>query len=204
VAAADVALGILFGLSLAAPPGPVNALMVLESAGGGNRRGTLVGAGAMTADAIFFALTDLLGSGLEPGRIGRIALYLLGMAVLLAFALRALRTRRELPSPGSSGDTAAPDPRPYLKGLAMGLTNPFQILWWLTVGLSIIVLFGLSFVGGFFLGILAWILLFPLAIAVAQRRFRSLYRWIVYASVATILAFAGWSLFEAASLAVGG
>ncbi len=202
MAVTDVALGIFFGLSLAAPPGPVNALMALEAAGRGNRRGTLVGAGALTADAVFFALTALLGSRLEPGRAGRVALYVLGAVVLAIFAYLALRSGRSLPTPAAGTQGTSPDPRPYVKGLTMGLTNPFQIIWWLTVGLSIIVLFGLSFVGGLFLGILAWIFLFPWGIAAAQRRFRSLYRWIVYASAAIILAFAGWSLFEAATLVV--
>ncbi len=203
MAITDVALGILFGLSLAAPPGPVNALMALEAAERGSQHGTLVGAGAMTADAIFFSLTAFLGSGLEPGRVGRIALFVFGTALLGAFAYRALRRHWDLPAPHGRSPTMARGPHPYLKGLTMGLTNPFQIIWWLTVGLSIIVLFGLAFIGGFFLGILAWILLFPLGIATAQRRFRSLYPWIVYASVATILAFAGWSLIQAVVLAFG-
>lgn len=151
----DVILsGILLGLSLAAPPGPVNAIIALE---GARRpvRGTLVGLGAMTSDAIFLIVVLYLGSLIPPWF--RRPMFLLGGIVMLYFALGVLRAKQveEREKLGHG---------PYLKGLAMGITNPYQIGWWATAGLSSISLFGPMFALGFFLGIGIWIIVFPLVI----------------------------------------
>jgi threonine/homoserine/homoserine lactone efflux protein len=151
----DVVLsGVLLGLSLAAPPGPVNAVIAIE---GARRpiRGTLVGLGAMTSDAIFLIAVLYLGS-LIPSWFRR-PMFLLGGIVMLYFAISVLRMRRaEKEEKVGHG--------PYLKGLAIGMTNPYQIGWWATAGLSSISLFGPMFALGFFLGIGIWIIVFPLVI----------------------------------------
>ncbi|MCY0883355.1 MAG: LysE family transporter [Acidianus infernus] len=49
-------LGVLLGLSMAAPPGPINAIMANESLRS-KLHGSSVGFGAMTADFIFFLIT---------------------------------------------------------------------------------------------------------------------------------------------------
>lgn len=145
-------LGFVLALSLAAPPGPVNAVIASEGALRASR-GTLVGLGAATADAIFLFLTLALGSWLpEPFRR---PLLLAGAAVFIAMALMAV-TRGEA-KPGKGGTR-------YLVGLAMGLTNPFQIAWWLTAGVSLIGAFGPTVAVGFFSGLLAWVTAFPLAV----------------------------------------
>jgi len=46
--------GVVFGLTLAAPPGPMNAVIAEESAVRGWIAGFKTGLGAMSADAIFF------------------------------------------------------------------------------------------------------------------------------------------------------
>ena len=47
--------GIAIGLSLAVPPGPMNALIAAESVKRSYVDGIKLGMGAMTADAIFFS-----------------------------------------------------------------------------------------------------------------------------------------------------
>jgi threonine/homoserine/homoserine lactone efflux protein len=147
-----VGLGLALGLSLAVPPGPVNAVIAME---GAERplRGTLVGLGALTADAIFMALTLYLGTWL-PGWAKR-PLTLAGGAVFLTLAFLVLKAH---PSRGRAIRLQ------YLTGLTMGLTNPFQIAWWLTAGLTMVTSFGLPVVAGFFFGILIWIASFPRAV----------------------------------------
>jgi len=53
---ATVAVGAVFGLALAAPPGPMNAVIAEESVLRGRLAGFKAGLGAATADVIFFAL----------------------------------------------------------------------------------------------------------------------------------------------------
>jgi threonine/homoserine/homoserine lactone efflux protein len=49
--------GILIGLSLAVPPGPINAIIAAESVKKSYLDGIKVGLGAMTADATYLAIT---------------------------------------------------------------------------------------------------------------------------------------------------
>ncbi|MGC8568879.1 MAG: LysE family transporter [Nitrososphaeria archaeon] len=143
---------IIFGLSMAAPPGPVNALIALESVKGWTR-GTLIGAGAMTADFIFFILTLVLRQ-LVPGWAVKYFYLVGGVYVMyIAVAVRAGRSRYSARNTGS-----------YIVGLVMGLSNPYQISWWLTFGVAMVSRFGAGGGAGFFAGILIWILVYPLSI----------------------------------------
>ena len=56
----SVLAGAVFGLALAAPPGPMNAVIAEESVVHGWSAGFRAGLGAMSADAVFFVLA-LLG-----------------------------------------------------------------------------------------------------------------------------------------------
>jgi threonine/homoserine/homoserine lactone efflux protein len=148
----SIGLGLTLGLSLAVPPGPVNAVIATEGAVK-PLKGTLVGLGALTADAFFMTLTFYLGSWL-PGWARR-PLALAGGVVFLAMAYLVIRSK---PSQAKSVHLQ------YLTGVTMGLTNPFQIAWWLTAGLTLVTSFGLPVVAGFFVGILLWITTFPQAV----------------------------------------
>ncbi len=143
---------IVLGLSMAAPPGPVNALIALESVKGWTR-GTLIGAGAMTADFMFFMLTLVLRQ-LVPGWAVRY-FYLVGgvYIIYIAVAIRAGGSRYRTRNAGN-----------YLAGLVMGLSNPYQISWWLTFGVAMVSRFGACSGAGFFSGILIWIIVYPISI----------------------------------------
>ncbi len=187
-------VGVVLGLSIAAPPGPVNALIARDTVVRSKLAGFLVGCGALTADAIFLGVTFALAGELVlyPGT--RAALFLLGAGVLLfltATTVRSYRRRKEVLDKAE----ALPQKFSYLLGLGVGITNPFQILWWLTVGLSIIGQVGLVFVLGFFGGILAWIVTFPSLLDYGNRRYASVYRYVIYFSVAVLLVFAAWFVY---------
>ena len=180
--------GVLLGLSIAAPPGPMNALIASNTVTRSRLAGHLTGLGAMTADAIFLAVTVGVGSAIQPTRGFRILLYLLGAGVLFFLAARTyplLRKGLEVRKLPGSEDPA----RAYLSGLLLGLTNPFQILWWLTAGLAFMRGIGAAVAVGFFLGILAWILVFPATLDVATRRWRGTYRAVMFFSLIVLLAF---------------
>jgi len=144
-------LGILLGLSLAAPPGPINAIMAYESTKS-KYNGISVGAGAMTADAIFFTLTYLFYQVI-PLQIIKY-FYFLGGIIMIYLAYLVLKSKEVRRTARGN----------YLVGLTVGLTNPFQITWWLTAGLSMINQLSIYVIPGFFTGILIWIILFPLVI----------------------------------------
>jgi threonine/homoserine/homoserine lactone efflux protein len=151
-------LGILLGLSLAAPPGPINAIIAYEALRS-PFHGTAVGFGAMSADAIFFIITYAF-SKIIPDDIIPI-FYFLGGVIMLYLAVLVLRSKSSSRSVRGN----------YFIGLTIGLTNPYQITWWLTAGLSMIKEFTILIIPGFFLGILIWIIAFPLFISRLSLRF---------------------------------
>jgi threonine/homoserine/homoserine lactone efflux protein len=144
-------LGYALGLSLAAPPGPVNAVITNESQKS-VLHGARVGAGAMTADFVFLVLLYYGRVAIPPWAYKY--LYIFGAFFLIYLAFSIARSR--MPSKSRTGN--------YFVGFSMGITNPFQILWWVTVGLFMIERLSYLSVSGFFLGIVTWIIVYPTAI----------------------------------------
>jgi threonine/homoserine/homoserine lactone efflux protein len=180
----SVTLGLALGLSLAAPPGPVNAVIATEGAIRAVK-GTLVGLGALTADAVFMILTISVGTWLPEW--AKRPLTLAGGVVFLALAALVLKSR---PSSGRPGRVQ------YLTGLTMGLTNPFQIAWWLTAGLTLVTSFGLPVLAGFFAGILVWITLFPQAVHQGVLAFGGrVLAAIKGISAALLIAYGAWFIY---------
>ena len=185
--------GVVFGLALAAPPGPMNAIIAEESVIRGWIAGFRAGLGAMSADALFFVLT-LAGAVAVIDRYptARPALYLAGGLLMLYFAVGAVEEARSAASftdaderDGSSG---------FRKTFVLSLTNPYQIGFWLTVGVGLLqpgtldvlshvpaagsALEGLlvvetgspALLTGFFAGIALWIVVYPVTLDAVGRR----------------------------------
>ncbi|MCG3107965.1 hypothetical protein L3N51_00240 [Metallosphaera sp. J1] len=172
--------GLALGLSLAAPPGPVNSVIASESLRS-KLHGISVGLGAMTADMVFFVLTLVFGDFLP--RDARYVFYLVGGGIMIWLAFGVLKSTL-------SNRTSRAN---YLTGLTMGLTNPFQITWWLTSGLFMIQQFGILVIPGFFSGIVVWITLFPFIINKFGKR---LARAIKIASFIILLGFGIYILVQ--------
>jgi threonine/homoserine/homoserine lactone efflux protein len=132
----SVMAGIIFGLALAAPPGPMNAVIAEESVAGGWRSGFTAGLGAMTADACFLVLS-LLGAVtvVQRAPLLRAALVGIGGLLLCVFAVDAVRDAKETYT-GSGTDRS--EGRGFLKAFALAITNPYQLLFWLTVGVGLL------------------------------------------------------------------
>lgn len=187
-----VLVGAIFGLALAAPPGPMNAIIAEESVLRGWNAGFWAGLGAMAADVFFFvlALAGLVtlldrSSGVRP------ALYLAGGVLMLYFAVGAIRDARSATSFTDDGTETSAG---FRKTFALSLTNPYQIGFWVTVGVGLLqsgsvdvfahvpgasaVLSGAlvvetgspALLGGFFAGIAVWIVVYPAALVTAGRR----------------------------------
>lgn len=175
--------GVLLGLSLAAPPGPMNAIIAEESVLRGWSAGFRAGLGAMSADACFF-LVALAGVAtvLRDAPTVRTGMMALGGVLMCYFAVGAAKSARESFTAREIGDSAG-----FRKTFALSFTNPYQILWWLTVGVALldpgtlaltvpvggeiaIATGSPAIVVGFFGGIALWIALFPLVLTSAGRR----------------------------------
>jgi threonine/homoserine/homoserine lactone efflux protein len=185
----EVAAGILLGFSLTAPPGPMNAL-IASRAVRSLRRGILTGFGAMSADAalagIVFALSRLvdLTTFIRP-------VYGLGCVVMGYFGYRLLAPHLPIVPPVDSSA------RTYSTAFLIGLSNPFQVVWWLTAGLAFAYVGGVTLFAGLFGAIAVWIVAFPYALTVGVQRFPSIERWITYGSGALMIGFAAYFAFLA-------
>src|SRR2546428_468471 len=126
------AVGIAIGLSLAAPPGPVNAIIASRTVTRSWRAGFLVGAGATIADTVFLTLSVMAHSLLGSIATWLPYISLVGAAVMAYFAwtgVRALRSPEEILAPRAEAEA-----KPDAIGLSLNITNPQPILWWPTAG----------------------------------------------------------------------
>jgi threonine/homoserine/homoserine lactone efflux protein len=128
--------GVVFGLALAAPPGPMNAIIAEESVLRGWHAGVRAGPGAMAADLCFLGLS-LLGVVAALQRLPRLraAMVVVGGLLMWYFALDAARGARRTLAPEGDPDVSGSG---FTKTFVLALTNPYQILFWLTVGVGLL------------------------------------------------------------------
>ena len=193
---ASLVAGVVFGLALAAPPGPMNAVIAEESVLRGWTAGFRAGLGAATADGVFLVLSLVGVVGfLNDAPIVKGLMVGVGGVLMLYYAYGAAREVR-----GSfievDTDLIDEESAGFRKALVLALTNPYQVLFWLTVGVGLlepgeIDVFGAADVAelagalvvetgspalvvGFFGGIGLWITGFPRALVAAKRRVEAL------------------------------
>jgi threonine/homoserine/homoserine lactone efflux protein len=176
-------LGMALGFTLVIPPGPMNALIAVRSVRS-FRAGVATGFGAMIADVILGTLVYVLHAVVDLTTVVRWVE--LGGAVIMAFfAYRVLaQEARPVPPP------LAADVRVFSEALTVGVTNPFQVIWWLTVGLAFAYLGGALLLLGLFLAIAVWIVAFPLALHESARRFERVPRGVTIGSGILLAGFA--------------
>jgi len=81
----------------------------------------------------------------------------------------------------------------YFTGLIMGITNPYQISWWITVGLFMINEFGISIILPFFVGIIIWIFAFTTFINRLGNKYA---KYVKIFSFIILLAFGLYMIYE--------
>ena len=184
--------GVIFGFALAAPPGPMNAIIAEESVTRSWSAGFSAGLGAMLADVLFFALT-VAGAVAVIDRYPAVrpVLYLAGGLLMLYFAADIVQDLRNGTSFTDAGQTNATG---FRKTFVLSLTNPYQIGFWLTVGVGLLqpgtldVFTHIPAIGaglenvlvvqtgsplllaGFFAGIAVWIVVYPAALVAVGHR----------------------------------
>ena len=185
----EVGVGLLLGFSLVIPPGPMNALIAAQSVRS-RRKGVVTGLGAMSADAILGAVVFVVSATVALSAFVR-PIYALGSVVMgyLGYRLVTARSRPVLPETGTV--------RTYSTALAIGVSNPFQILWWLTAGLAFAYLGGWALFAGLFGAIAVWITAFPYALSAGAKRSPGFERAVTYGSGAVMVAFAAYFAYLA-------
>jgi len=235
--------GAVFGLALAAPPGPMNAVIAEESVLRGWGAGLKAGLGAGLADFVFFllALAGVVGvvqqhptaQGVLFGVGGLLMLYFAygaAMSVRASFAPDSVDVDGESPSGESTPPEDADEPTlpeggeestGFRRAFVLALTNPYQILFWLTVGVGLLdpgqldVLAVLPLVGdalagafvvetgspailiGLFGGIGLWLACFPAALVRAGRKTDSFAPAVAAVSALVLAGFGVTYLVEA-------
>ena len=179
--------GFALGFSLTVPPGPMNALIASQSAMRGTRAGIITGTGAMTADIILAVTVFLARSLIDLHSIIR-AIYLVGAAVLLVLVYLTLRSRK-------SGPAEEMRLTAYFRAVLLGVSNPFQILWWLTAGLAFAYLGGIVLLAGLFAAVAVWIVMFPALLHWGTGKHTGAARAVSMVSAAIMLFFAAYFIY---------
>lgn len=158
------ALGILLGVSLAGPPGPVTAILV-DRATRSAWKGIFVGLGAMTADFILMLVILIFGQVTNISRFNHY-IYLLGSVFFFYLAYAIYRSK-------DAGEAEVAKGSGYIAGFTIGLINPMQIGWWFTAGLSVYQKFGYLTMVFLFVGILIWVFFIAFLIYKASAKYGS-------------------------------
>ncbi|WP_186328121.1 MULTISPECIES: LysE family transporter [Haloferax] len=164
--------GLVLGVSIAAPVGPIGVLCIQRTLSKGRRSGFVSGLGAASADAVYGAIAGFGLAALSSVLLGhRNAIALAGGAILLYIGIRSIRgdpasvesapttEQSAVVSPDSNARTLAAD---FGSTFLLTLTNPVTILAFvgifagLGVGVSGDYLAAAVLVAGVFAGSALW------------------------------------------------
>jgi threonine/homoserine/homoserine lactone efflux protein len=206
-----IALAVIFGgsftlaLSGALVPGPLFTVTIAESV----RRGFIAGPLLMIGHAILeFLLVLAIIRGLgpylnTPRVIGIIAFA--GGAVLLWMGidmiLKAGKFSLELESSTASRSNTT---HPILIGILASISNPYWIIWWVTIGMAYLlaaIKFGYTGIIVFFIGHISADFLWYSFISYGISRGKTLlkdrsYQWMIRVCGLFLLGFGGWFLLS--------
>ena len=178
--------GALLGLSLAAPPGPVTAIMANAALRGRVRESLMTALGAMSGDFTWLTLA-ILGAiaylGHHPRVVGLMGL--VGAALLLWMAWSTWKAARtglhESHAPGS-----------WKLGLMTVLTSPYSMAWWLANGSLLYAAWGPPGIAGMFISLV----LYSLALVYGFRWLGArTARAVVGVAYLSVLMLAGFGLY---------
>ncbi len=178
----DGVVGTLLGISLAAPPGPVTA-MIVRKAASSVWKAFSIGLGAMTADLTLMLVIFLLRSEVNFLYYEKY-LFLVG-AIFLFYIAYEMYSNRNKSTKEMTGS--------YLRGLTVGLVNPLQIGWWLSVGLSFLAAFGYTVFYFLFLGIVIWVLSLSVLIRIGIKAYGE--KGQLATRIVSIVLLAGFGLY---------
>jgi threonine/homoserine/homoserine lactone efflux protein len=168
--------GIIIGLTLAVPVGPISLLCIRRAIADGRLHGIISGCGVATADS-FYAAVAVLGLTAVSGFILAQQIFFRAVAglVLIAVGIRVFLT---VPAEPGDNDRHVSYPRDYISMLAIALANPLTILFFIIVLPGFGIVLGgsslpasLAFVLGIFTGSVTWWVLLCGVVGTFRSRF---------------------------------
>ncbi len=184
--------GILIGLSLAIPPGPVNAVIAAESVKRSYVNGIKVGLGALTADATYLVVALIGVAVLFNNDKVKMVVSLVGGVILAYMAIGILKDFRKPISENEKKDIK----NYYLTGVAIGFTNPAAILWWITAGAALIASTNIAGIAGFFLGVILWVVSFSVTLHYAKSKAQWVYPAVMLVCGVVLLVFGAVLVYD--------
>lgn len=186
--------GLAFGLSIAAPVGPIGVLCIRRTLTGGLASGFASGLGTATADAAYGLVAGLGFTAAAAFLIdNHLYLRLAGGAFLCYLGVAAFRSQPAALSPAAAAGSLWRD---YASAFGLTLANPMTILSFaavfagLGVGASGSYAAAAVLVFGVFLGSLCWWLILSVAVSVLRTRLdQQRLRWLNRLSGAVIFCF---------------
>lgn len=185
-------------------PGPLFSITVAESARRGPMAGPLIimGHGILELSLVVFIILGIAPLLHAPSTITAIGI--VGGLALMYMGYKLIKDARAAHF-STAGEKAHEGIHPILSGIIGSVSNPYWIMWWVTVGMGYLVgsiKFGLAGVAAFFTGHIAadlgWYSLVSLAVAKGKRLIGDKgYRTLLY-SCGFFLVFLGiWFLKRA-------
>ena len=153
--------GIIIGLTLAVPVGPISLVCIHRTVADGRFHGILSGFGVATADSLYAAVAFLGLTAVSGLIIGHQTLFrlLAGIALILV----GIQVFRSVPAAVSNGDGQEPYLQDYLSLFAIAAANPLTIIFFITIlpGFGVVaqgttLIAAVPFVAGVFLGSIVW------------------------------------------------
>lgn len=193
--------GLVIGLSIAAPVGPIGLLCIRRTLAEGPAMGLATGLGAATADALYGAVAGFGLAAVSQALLGwQDALRLVGGAVLLWLGWATMRAR---PAERAAEATGRGLAGAYASTFVLTLANPATILSFLAVFGALGLAGGggnmdeaLALVLGVFVGSGLWWLMLSAGVGTVRRRVTpAVMTWINRVSGAVLIAFGLVALF---------
>jgi len=153
--------GIIIGLTLAVPVGPLSLLCIRRSVADGRLHGILSGIGVATADSFYAAITVLGLTFISSLIIAWQVLFRFLTGIILI--LIGIRVFLSVPAGVSANTEHEPYLRDYLSMLALAIANPLTLIFFIAIlpGFGVVfheisVFSASAFVAGVFFGSTVW------------------------------------------------
>lgn len=153
--------GIIIGLTLAVPVGPISLICIRRAIDGGRLHGIVSGTGVATADT-FYAAVAVLGLTVVSGFIVTHQFFFRAVAGLVLIAV-GIRIALSIPDAQGADGGNGSYVKDYLSLFAIAIANPMTILFFLVVlpGFGIVLggtslMASAGFILGIFTGSVAW------------------------------------------------
>lgn len=192
--------GMLLGLSIAAPVGPMGLLCINRTLSRGLAGGLAIGAGIATGDAAYGAVAAFGFSAVTSAMIAyALALRIAGGAFLIWLGVQSWRAAGQ-PRAARDGGPGQGLARAYVVAVGLTLTNPSTILSFIAaftaLGLATRQGGAMVMVGGVFLGSALWWLALCGGVALGRRALTpSAMGWIDRLSAVLLIGFGAAALF---------